>query len=329
MMSSDVLILDATSASIRRAAETLRAGGLVALPTETVYGLAADASNVAAVSQVFSVKGRPADHPLIVHLSKEMDLGDWAQDVPEDAYRLAGALWPGPLTLVLKRHRSVLTVVTGGLETIAVRVPAHPVAQRLIEEFGRGVAAPSANRFGRVSPTSAHDVACDLGEEVDLIIDGGPCEIGVESTIVEFGDSEVSILRHGAISVEVLERVLGRRVRVALDGPRRAPGMSQSHYAPATPLELCDQDEVSWRAGEYVSMGLRVGVVSTRSVEVAGTVALWHAAGDVVTFARSLYRWLRQADAAELDVVVVTLPPDEGLGVAVRDRLQRAAHRSE
>ncbi|MHB1487102.1 MAG: L-threonylcarbamoyladenylate synthase [Acidimicrobiales bacterium] len=321
------VIVDDSDRSIRLAVSMLRAGRVVAVPTETVYGLAADASSPEAVSRVFAAKGRPADHPLIVHLGTGASLADWAQHVPSDASRLADALWPGPLTLVLQRHPSVPMAVTGGLDTVALRVPAHPVAQRLLEAFGGGLAAPSANRFGRVSPTTADDVRVELGDAVDLVIDGGPCDIGVESTIVAFAGGEVTILRPGGVSSEALARVLGRRALTTVRGPVRAPGMLASHYAPTTPLELCSPDEAALRGAELVSSGARVGVLSLAGIEVPGAAVVWDADGEIGAFARSLYRRLRQADAEALDVLVVALPPDEGLGVAVRDRLRRAAHR--
>ncbi len=321
------MIVDDSDRSIGLAVGLLRAGRVVAMPTETVYGLAADASSKEAVARIFAIKGRPADDPLIVHLGGGASLTDWAQHVPDDASRLAEALWPGPLTLVLQRHPSVLTEVTGGLDTVALRMPAHPVAQRLLESFGGGLAAPSANRFGRVSPTTADDVLHDLGDEVDLVIDGGPCEIGVESTIVEFTEGEVAILRPGGVSPEVIARVLGRRARTTAHGPVRAPGMLPSHYAPRTPLELCAPDQVALRGADLVSSGARVGVLSLARIEVPGATVVWDADGEIAVFARSLYQRLRQADAQALDVLVVALPPDEGLGVAVKDRLRRAAHR--
>ncbi|MHB1893956.1 MAG: L-threonylcarbamoyladenylate synthase [Candidatus Dormibacteria bacterium] len=321
------VIVDDSDRSIAFAVGMLRAGGVVAVPTETVYGLAADASSPEAVSRIFAIKGRPADHPLIVHLGTGASLTDWAQRVPDDAYRLAEALWPGPLTLILQRHPSVLTEVTGGLDTVALRMPAHPVALRLLGAFGGGLAAPSANRFGRVSPTTADDVHHDLGGDVDLVIDGGPCEIGVESTIVAFSGGEVAILRPGAVSPELIARVLGRRPRTTGHGPVRAPGMLASHYAPTTPLELCAPDEVAGRGADLVSAGARVGVLSLAGIEVPGATVVWDAGGEIAVFARSLYQRLRQADAEGLDVLVVALPPDEGLGVAVRDRLRRAANR--
>lgn len=328
-------VVDASSRSISLAAGILRAGGLVAMPTETVYGLAADASDPQAVARVFTVKGRPPGHPLIVHIGTDACLGEWARHVPEDALRLADAFWPGPLTLILPRHPSVSPVVTGGRDTVAVRVPAHPVARRLLACFGGGVAAPSANRFGRVSPTTAADVVADLGTLVDLVVDGGPCAIGVESTIVELtrheeafrGAPRVTILRPGGVSAGALEEVLGCRVRAAASGPARAPGMLASHYAPRTPLLVCRADEAPARVAALASSGARVGVLSLGGIGDCDACVAWDAGGDVALLARSLYRWLRQADAESLDVLVAVPPPPQGLGVAVRDRLRRAARR--
>ena len=333
MRGEKAVIVDASEESITLAASMLKAGRIVGVPTETVYGLAADASNAEAVARVFAIKGRPAGLPLIVHLDVGASIAAWALDVPDDAFRLASRFWPGPLTLVLRRDPSVLTAVTGGLDTVALRMPAHPVAQRLLAVFGGGLAAPSANRFGRVSPTTAHDVFADLGGEVDLVVDGGPCEVGIESTIVAFDGGEVTILRAGATSPGEIAGVLGRQVRTVTGGlvasPVRAPGMLESHYAPDTPLELCAPHEAELRGAELTSSGLRFGMLSLGGVSAQGAAVVWDAGGDIAVLARSLYRWLREADVQALDLVVVALPPDEGLGVAIRDRLQRAARRSK
>ena len=320
-------VVDASNRSINLAVRLLRAGRLVAVPTETVYGLAADASNPDAVARVFAAKGRPTDRPLIVHLSSAASLESWARRIPPQAARLAEAFWPGPLTMILERHRSVLDAVTGGQDAVALRVPAHPVAQRLLGAFGGGLAAPSANRFGRVSPTTASDVCAELGGAVDLVVDGGPCEVGVESTVVAFDGEDVAIVRPGGVASEAIARVLGRPATTMASGPVRAPGMLPSHYAPATTLELCSGDEAAPRAAKLVSRGWRVGVLTLTRTEVPGAAVIWDAGGDIAVFARLLYRWLRQADAEALDVLVVALLPDEGLGVAVRDRLRRAAYR--
>ena len=332
-------IVGSSDQSIARAVEVLRAGGLVAMPTETVYGLAADASSPEAVERVFRAKGRPADHPLIVHLGgdpgADLERAGWARDVPGDAVRLMDAFWPGPLTLVLLRHPAVPLSVTGGLDTVAVRMPSHPVARRILDAFGGGLAAPSANRFGRVSPTTAADVIAELGPAVDLVVDGGPCEIGVESTVVEVvagadgsGSSpEVTVLRPGGVSSEALEEVLGRPVRATASGPSRAPGMLASHYAPRTPLVLCERDEAPGRVEALAASGERVGLLTLDSTRDSGAHAAWDAGGDVDLLARSLYGWLREADAQSLDVLVAVPPEPRGLGAAVRDRLVRAANR--
>jgi len=320
-------VVDDSDSSIKLAVRVLRAGGIVAVPTETVYGLAADAADPEAVSRVFAAKGRPADHPLIVHLASGESLSGWARHVPEQANRLAEAFWPGPLTMVLERQPAVLDAVTGGQDTVALRVPSHPVTQRILRAFGAGLAAPSANRFGQVSPTTARHVSDGLAGSVELVVDGGTCEVGVESTIVAFEGDEVVILRPGGVTAEAIAGVLGRRPGTASGGKVRAPGMLASHYAPVTALELCSADEAAPRAAALASMGTRVGLLSLAPTEAPGVAVAWDAGGDMAVLARSLYRCLRQADAEALDVLVVALPPDEGLGVAIRDRLRRAAHR--
>ncbi|MBI1844800.1 MAG: threonylcarbamoyl-AMP synthase, partial [Actinobacteria bacterium] len=228
------------SSAIAGAVGVLRAGGLVAFPTETVYGLGADASNDEAVRRIFAVKGRPTDHPLIVHLGDADQLDAWAREIPSDARLLAAACWPGPLTLVLWRSSAVSDVVTGGRDSVGLRVPSHPVALELLRAFGGGVAAPSANRFGRVSPTTAAHVVADLGDDVDLVLDGGPCAVGVESTIVDLTGEAPMLLRQGGVSIETIEGVIGRAVIATAEGPARAPGMLAAHYAPTARVELVE-----------------------------------------------------------------------------------------
>ncbi len=227
-------------AILARAVELLRAGRLVAFPTETVYGLGADASNPDAVARIFEAKGRPADHPLIVHLAAADAIDAWAVDVPPLARTLAAACWPGPLTLVLRRSASVPDAVTGGLPTVGLRVPAHPVALRLLRAFGGGIAAPSANRFGTVSPTTAAHVRESLGDRVDLVLDGGPSTVGVESTIVDLSGDAPAILRPGGLPREVLEAIAGVPLPIREGGEVRAPGMLAAHYAPDARLELVE-----------------------------------------------------------------------------------------
>ncbi|MCU1397187.1 MAG: hypothetical protein JWN62_296 [Acidimicrobiales bacterium] len=294
---------------VGRAAGILRAGGLVGLPTETVYGLAGDAANDAAVRRIFTAKGRPADHPLIVHIDDVSAMGSWAAVVPHAAAVLTEACWPGPLTVLVPRADHVLDVVTGGRDTVGLRVPAHAMALDLLRRFRGGVAAPSANRFGRVSPTTAAHVRDDLGGLVDLVLDGGPCPIGIESTIVDCTVSPPQILRAGGIPDEDVATLLDI---AAASGPSRASGMLMSHYAPAARVELtASLAEAESRARVLADSGLRVDVLDPT--------------GDLVIAAHDLFSRLRDADARGLDVVVAVMPPPIGLGHAIRDRLRKAA----
>src|ERR671910_1784 len=248
----------AIDADISRAAVTLRRGGLVAFPTETVYGLGADADNAAALARLYAVKGRPGEHPVIVHVGAPAQLDEWAADVPVAARRLGDALWPGPLTLVVRRAARVLDGVTGGGDTVGVRVPDQPVALALLRAFGGGVAAPSANRFGHVSPTTADDVRADLGDDVDVVLDDGPCAVGVESTIVDCSGTELVILRPGGVPRERVEEVSGRSVGVRGDGLTRAPGTLKSHYAPEATVLVVDREDLAPRATALRAAGQRV-----------------------------------------------------------------------
>ena len=299
---------------VDRAVRCLVEGGVVAIPTETVYGLGALAHHEAAVRRVFAIKGRPADHPLIVHLAGVERLARWARSVPPAAATITAALWPGPLTVLVARASLVPDVVTGGRDTVGLRVPAHPMALALLAAVGDGVAAPSANRFGRVSPTTADHVVADLGDDVDLVLDGGPCRLGVESTIVDCTVEPPTLLRPGGVPAEQLDAVLGRPVSRRDTGPSRAPGMLPTHYAPSCAIELAvDGADAARRAAVARGTGRRVGV---------------HDPGrDNGAYARDLYAALRRAAAAGLDVLVVVPPADEGLGAAINDRLRRAAHR--
>jgi L-threonylcarbamoyladenylate synthase len=315
MMASDM--------EIARAAAMLRDGGLVAFPTETVYGLGADASSAAAVHRLFEVKGRPADHPVIVHLGDPHQLDDWAVDVTETARTLAGACWPGPLTVVVNRAPHVPDAVTGGLDTVGLRVPDQPVARALLRSFGGGVAAPSANRFGRVSPTTAADVFADLGDDVDAILDGGRCRVGVESTIVDCSRGEPVILRLGGTPREALEGLLGRELRIVDSGEVRAPGTLASHYAPRARVERTDVAHLASALAAANDRGELVGVIGA---EVADhRVVHLGVPRDGDEYAHDLYRLLRDADARGLDRVVAVEPDPAGLGAAVADRLRRAS----
>jgi L-threonylcarbamoyladenylate synthase len=317
-----------TADDVARAVDVLRRGGLVAFPTETVYGLGADATNPGALRRLYAVKGRPASHPVIVHVGDGGQLGDWAASVSPAARRLAGACWPGPLTLVVSRAARVPDEVTGGAPTVGVRVPDQPLALELLRAFGDGVAAPSANRFGRVSPTTAAAVRADLGDDVDLVLDGGPCRVGVESTIVDCtGDAPV-VLRPGGVTAERLRDVLGFDVPVASPGERvtPAPGTLPSHYAPRATVELVTRDELAARVDAHLADGVPVGVLCLLPLPTVDERAIvLDAPRDVDDYARVLYQRLRDADARGVDVLLAVPPPATGVGEAVADRLRRAA----
>ena len=310
---------------LAQAVETLRRGGVIALPTETVYGLAANAEDELAVRRVFAIKGRPATHPLIVHVARAEDMSSWARHVPEEARRLAAAFWPGPLTLVLQRSARATDAVTGGQDTVALRVPHHPVALAVLDALGGGVAAPSANRFGRVSPTTAEHVRVDLGDEVDLLLDGGPCTVGVESTIVDLSGGAPAVLRPGGLAVEELERVLGRQVPVRTSATVRVSGSLASHYAPRAGVVLAEPSDVAARVAALRAQGRSVGVLGPPTIPLPPEVPRYDVPEDPAGAARLLYTRLREADLRGHDVLVACLPRAEGLGIAVRDRLSRAA----
>ncbi|HVN34093.1 MAG TPA: L-threonylcarbamoyladenylate synthase [Casimicrobiaceae bacterium] len=311
--------------SIARAAARLRAGELIAFPTETVYGLGADASRAEAVRKIFAAKGRPVDHPVIVHLHDTRGLAQWTRAVPSAAQALAAAFWPGPLTLILARAAEVDAAVTGGQDTVGVRVPSHPVARALLAEFGGGIAAPSANRFGRISPTSAHHVAEDLGDAVSLILDGGPCLVGIESTIVAFADNEPTLLRPGAVRVADLERVLGRRLRSpAADAPR-APGTLAAHYAPRTPATLVPPGALHAELEQLAERDEAIAVLARTVSRPAEFSDTWIGAPrDAAAYAHDLYANLRALDNANADAILVEAVPTDDEWLAVRDRLERA-----
>jgi L-threonylcarbamoyladenylate synthase len=305
---------------IAAAVAALRRGEVIGLPTETVYGLAADASNARAVRRIFELKGRPADHPVIVHLADASRMGDWARDIPDAARRLAERFWPGPLTLILPRAAHVLDLVTGGQDTVGLRVPSHPVAQRVLRAFGGGLAAPSANRFGRVSPTRAIHVTDEFGGAVPVVLDGGDCEIGIESTIVEVTSRGARILRPGRISVEDVAAVIGGVVEGADARSSRVSGALKSHYAPRTPVELVRGEDLRARDAEALRP-CRVIAIGSLAPGVGG-VAL---SEDPRAYARGLYSALRDLDGEGASRILVERPPDSAPWHAVLDRLQRAA----
>lgn len=315
-----------TGTDVERAAKILREGGLVAFPTETVYGLGADASREDAADRIFAVKRRPRAHPLIVHLAPGASLDGWAREVPATALQLANAAWPGPLTIILKRGPRVASATTGGADTVGIRVPSHPMAQLLLAAFGGGIAAPSANRFGAVSPTTAAHVIADLGDEVDYVLDGGACEVGVESTIVDMSREMPVLLRPGGMPREAIEAIVGPLAAADADAPA-APGTLVSHYAPAAEVFAVEPGDVP------ATLARMRGAIAV--LAPAGAFGAWGDLGrDVVAYklpddaagmARGLYAALRDLDALGVEIIVAALPPAAGLGEAVGDRLRRAA----
>ena len=328
-----------SSEVIDRAVALLNAGQLIGLPTETVYGLAADADNPEAVRKIFAAKGRPADHPLIVHLGADALIANYARDIPEAAWLLAEAFWPGPLTLILKKAPGVLDLVTGGQDTVGLRVPGHPVALDLLRVFaqdrasGGGLAAPSANRFGRISPTAAAHVASELDDAVSLILEGGDCLVGIESTIVDLSRGAPIILRPGAVTAEQIALVLGQPVAPAqstlknvADSVPRVSGSLASHYAPVTPLTVLPLDVIVQK--------LPLDQVAAIVRDDAGLpdalrqhAALLILANEPSRYAHDFYRALRELDAKGYSHIYVQSLPETPAWLAVRDRLGRAAHR--
>jgi L-threonylcarbamoyladenylate synthase len=300
-------------------ARVLKEGGTVVFPTETVYGLGASALDPLAVAKIYEIKGRPLDHPLIVHVENLDRARDLVTEMPELAERLALALWPGPLTLVLPKRDRVPDLVTAGMATVAVRVPRHPVARKLLELFGGPVAAPSANLFGRISPTTS-DHVLDLRDKVTMVLAGGDCEVGLESTIVSFVSGEPLLLRPGGISREELESIVGK---VALPGPETkvvAPGMLPRHYAPATPVVLCEMGDKLPEG----NLGLLCGVAPESRTNFKVVIEL-SPSGNLRQAAARLFSAMRELDAAKLDFIVAYRFPEFGLGVAINDRLKRAS----
>ncbi len=314
-----------TDQEIEKAAEILRAGGLVAFPTETVYGLGADASNPAALRKIFAAKGRPADHPLIVHIADMSELKHWAAEVPRAAWLLAEKFWPGPLTMVLKRSSHVNDLISGGQNTIGLRVPGHPVAQQLLKAFGAGIAAPSANKFGRLSPTTAQHVREELGNAVEIVLDGGTCDVGIESTIVDLSREPPAILRPGRVSAQQIADALLVPLGEPAGERPRVPGSLATHYAPRTPLTRVHADEIE-NFIRRQAPGAAVAVLARRSRPRDSRAALWQVAPQSPEeYAQHLYALLRRMDSAGCALLVVESPPDLPEWAAVHDRLSRAA----
>jgi len=307
-------------AEIAKAVEQLKAGRLVAFPTETVYGLGADASNAQAVARLYAVKRRPADHPVIVHFDAADRAFTWAREVPEAARTLAKRFWPGPLTLILKRSALAKDFITGGQDNVGLRVPSHPVAHELLASFGGGIAAPSANRFGLVSPTTAAHVRADLGADVDLVLEGGPSEVGIESTIVDLSRGEPVVLRPGKIARADIEAALGRPVsEKAEDVPRHSGGLER-HYAPRTPARLVPVHELD---REIARLKDKVAVLAFSRPDER--VDYWlRMPRNPQAYARKLYAALRELDSASCETILIEVPPSAPEWAAVLDRLRRA-----
>jgi L-threonylcarbamoyladenylate synthase len=307
------------SAEVRRAAEILRAGGLVAFPTETVYGLGADASSEKAMTRLYTVKGRPSDHPVIVHFDSLERALAWTRDAPSEVRILAERFWPGPLTLILKRSDRAKDFVTGGQPSVGIRVPSHPVAQELLKAFGGGVAAPSANRFGHVSPTTAQHVRDDLGADVDLVLEGGASEVGIESTILDVSGGGVVVLRPGRISLEDVEK-LGIKVQQRTVASPRHSGGLERHYSPRTPARLVPTHLLD---KEIAQRGDKVAVLAFSRPDER--VDFWlRMPREPQGCAQRLYAALRELDATGCELILVEAPPDTPDWAAVRDRLVRA-----
>jgi len=315
-------ISECTDDVVSRAAKALKDGHLVAFPTETVYGLGADATNIEAVARIYSVKGRPADHPLIVHIAAMQDMDKWAIDIPEYAIKLAREFWPGPMTLVLKRSGLAKDFITGGQDTVGVRVPSQPIALALLEEFkklgGFGVAAPSANRFGAVSPTTAQAVEDELSDFLsshDLILDGGNSQVGIESTIIDCTTNDPRILRPGAITEEMIEAATKLKMSASRQVEKiRFSGSLESHYAPKAKVFL----DVEPLPGD--------GLIALASVPTPAGVFRLAAPNTVEAFAQEIYSAFRKGDRQDLPKIVVVQPEGAGLAEALRDRLHKAAH---
>ncbi|QNM95628.1 L-threonylcarbamoyladenylate synthase [Chitinimonas koreensis] len=319
------------STDLDQALALLRAGELVGIPTETVYGLAADAADPAAVAKIFALKGRPADHPVIVHLAGREQLADWARDIPDDAWKLAEAFWPGSLTLILQRQPQVPDAVTGGQDTVGLRAPAHPLTHELLRRFGGGLAAPSANQFGHVSPTTAEHVQAEFGDRLRLILDGGPCPVGVESTIVGLTGPQPALLRPGGVPAEAIEAVLGRTL-VHHEKPQtaqmRVSGLLDSHYAPRTPLLVGPLGALENEAYRRFESGERVALLHRSQMLAAVCGAECHAMPlGAEDYARALYATLRAFDGGRFDVLLLEQPPQTAEWLAVNDRVKRAASR--
>ena len=316
----------ATQQELEAAVTALRNGDLVAFPTETVYGLGANARDPAALRKIFEAKGRPADHPLILHIDNARFLSRWVAEVPPEAEKLAQAFWPGPLTLVMRRSEDASDVLTGGQDTVAIRIPSHPMAQQLLTAFGGGIAAPSANRFGKVSPTRPEHVREELGDAVSIIMDGGECTIGVESTIVSLVGPKPRLLRPGSITQAQIEAVIGP-IEVGADASApRVPGSTAQHYSPSTAVAVVPSTLLESRIDTLLRDGRRVAVLAQRPPRKAQTGVTWINVGRRLdVYQRDLYANLRSLDKAGADLILVEEVPQKPEWAAVQDRLARCA----
>lgn len=308
---------------VERAITLLRAGALVAVPTETVYGLAADASNPLAVAKIFTAKGRPANHPLIVHLGQMSQLADWAVDIPAEAYLLAQAFWPGPLTLLLNKAPKVSDVVTGGKQTIGLRLPAHPLLLQILQQSGLAVAAPSANPYKKLSPTSAEQVLAGLNGKIAAVLDGGDCQVGLESTIVDLSGGQVQVLRAGPVSAAELEAVLGVPITTPQSHNVAVPGNVKAHYQPSKPLQMFSRNQLL-----KLLPAAQDVILICHSHDVANNYkgTILRLASEKTAYARALYRTLFQADSLAGSQIWLEQPPQEPAWADVNDRLARACH---
>ena len=319
-MAESLFVSNCTIDALARAARALKEGNLVAFPTETVYGLGADANNEKAVSRIYKVKGRPQDHPLIVHIGDWQQMGQWAEEIPDFAIDLARAFWPGPMTLILKRSELAKDFVTGGQDTVGIRVPDQTLALQLLNEFskigGKGIAAPSANRFGQVSPTTAQAVQEEIGSFLsseDSILDGGPCSVGVESTIIDCTSTNPRILRPGASTIEAIKKVTGLEVESVEQSEIQVSGSLENHYAPEAEVVL----DITPQPGD--------GFIALADIPTPSGVIRLAEPKTPESFAHLLYASLREGDAQGLKRIVVAQPQGGGISIAIRDRLKRAA----
>jgi len=313
---------------IAAAVSILKQGGLVAFPTETVYGLGADAGNQKAVEKIFLAKQRPANHPLIVHLASVSQLQDWAAQISDTAWLLAETFWPGPLAIILKKQDSVLPEVTGGQSTVALRIPDNPVALELLQQFDDGIAAPSANLYNHISPTRAEHVISELGDCVDAVLDGGMCRVGLESTIIDMSGEAPRLLRPGHISPADIEQVIGQPVSMKQQTAVRAPGMREIHYAPTTPAQLCQREQLAGEIKKCLQAGQSIGLLTTGDYPIENRQVKQLSMPDKpVQYAHELYASLRYLDDMKLDRILVETVPETKDWLAVNDRLAKATAR--